>query len=64
MKHATPNSLFIKLDLHPPKMVVNQIFIKYDFYIYLEQTLFYCSKMFLEGYFQKRKPLFFYSKFF
>ncbi|MEY4936446.1 MAG: hypothetical protein RIS64_2805 [Bacteroidota bacterium] len=62
MKQATPNSLLIKLDLHPPEMVVNQFFMKYVFYTYLEPLLFYRSILFLKACFQKLKSLFFYYK--
>lgn len=62
MKQATPNSLFRKRDLQSLEVIVNQLIIKYVFYTYLERRLLYRSKMFLEGCFQKHKPLFFYSK--
>jgi hypothetical protein len=58
MKQATPNSLFFKPDLHLPEAVVNQSFIKYVFYTYLERLPIQGGKTFLKVRFQKHKPLF------
>jgi hypothetical protein len=57
-KQATPNSLLHEPDLHPPEAVVNQFYMQYDFFIYLEQLPLQNGKRLLEVRFQKHKPLF------